>query len=187
MRPLGWPAVWAPDGEGDFYHKYHDTAKALAVVARDFATGQEKELYSVADPSYYCAGVALSRDGQQLVFAVHEAESQTKILRVLPAAGGKARDLLREVQMPSPGSIAWAPDGHSVLFVQPNLKDSKTEVWLIPVQGGEPRSWISEPTTSVNSAFIRTAVTSPSLPGTTGRRCGRYSDFLPAAEATVAR
>jgi Tol biopolymer transport system component len=36
--------------------------------------------------------------------------------------------------------IAWAPDGRSVLCArQPSPSDSKTEMWLIPVQGGEPR------------------------------------------------
>jgi Tol biopolymer transport system component len=140
VHALGWPAVWSRDGQAIFYNRSNGTAKTLTVVGRDFATGQEKELYSVADPSYYCAGVALSRDGQQLAFAVREAASQSKILRILPASGGEARDLLHEVQMPFPGSIAWAPDGRSLLFAkQPNPRDQKTELWMISVEGGDPR------------------------------------------------
>ena len=42
--------------------------------------------------------------------------------------------------MPFPGSLAWAPDGQNVLFVkQPSPGDSKTELWLVSVRGGEPR------------------------------------------------
>jgi Tol biopolymer transport system component len=141
QSPLGWGAAWSPDGKTIFYHQWNNTAKTASILARDLATGQEKELYSVAEVSYhFCAGVALSRDGQQLTFAVREAESGSKVFKVLPAAGGKARDLLRGVQLPFPGSVAWAPDGQSVLFLkQPIPGDSKTELWLIPVKGGEPR------------------------------------------------
>ena len=138
---LGWGAAWSPDGKAIFYHQWNNTAKTASIVARDLATGQEKELYSVAELSYhFCAGVALSRDGQQLAFAVREAESGSKVIKVLPAAGGEARDLLRGAQLPFPGSVAWAPDSQSVLFVkQPSPGDSRTELWRIPVQGGEPR------------------------------------------------
>jgi Tol biopolymer transport system component len=39
-----------------------------------------------------------------------------------------------------PPSIAWAPDSRGVLFVkQPDPDDPKTELWLVPVEGGEPR------------------------------------------------
>jgi Tol biopolymer transport system component len=138
---LGWGAAWSPDGKAIFYHQWNNTAKTASIVTRDLATGQEKELYSVAELSYhFCAGVALSRDGQQLAFAVREAQSGSKILKVLPAGGGEARDLLRGAQLPFPGSVAWAPDSQSVLFVkQPSPGDSRTELWRIPVQGGEPR------------------------------------------------
>ena len=139
-KALGWPAVWSPDGRAIFFNKYNKTAKALSVVVHDFGADHEKELFSVADPSYYCASVALSRDGRQLAFAVHEAESQSKVLKVLPAAGGEARDVLRGVEMAFPGSVAWTPDGLSLLFNgKARLRGSRTELWRVPVQGGEPQ------------------------------------------------
>ena len=65
------------------------------------------------------------------------------IIKVIPAMGGEVRELLRldESLMPvSFGTIAWAPDGRSVLFVRPTSPgSSKTELWQIPLQGGEPR------------------------------------------------
>jgi Tol biopolymer transport system component len=133
-KALGWPGAWSRDGKVIFFYRGNK------IVAHDLATGQEKVLFSIAPPSYYCAGVAASPDGQHLAFAVLDPENRSKTLKVIPAAGGEARDLLRGVQMPWPGSVAWASDGQSVVFTkQPSPDDSKTELWQISVQGGEPR------------------------------------------------
>jgi Tol biopolymer transport system component len=139
-RPWGWAGTCSPNGRAFYYHRWNKTAKTPSIVSRDLVTGEEKVLHSVARPTTYCAGVALSRDGQQLAFAVREAENGSIVIKVMPAAGGEARDLLGDAQMPFPGSVAWTPDGRGVLFVkQPKPDDSKTELWLIPVKGGEPR------------------------------------------------
>jgi len=49
--------------------------------------------------------------------------------------------LLRGVQIPfCEAPIAWSPDGQSLLFLkQPQDRNQKTELWLVPVQSGEPR------------------------------------------------
>jgi Tol biopolymer transport system component len=138
---LGWPAVWSRDSKAIFYQR--DTApKRMSIVVRDLQTGQEKELHSITEPSYYDSGVALSRDGQQLAFMVAEKEGGSKVLSVIKlmsAAGGEARDLLRGVQRSWRG-LAWTPDGLGLLFAQrASSADSKADLWLIPVRGGEPR------------------------------------------------
>jgi Tol biopolymer transport system component len=185
---LGWPAVWSPDGRAIFFNKYNKTAKALSVVARDLGASQEKELFSVADPSYYCAGLALSGDGRQLAFAVHEAESQSRVLKVLPAAGGEARDVLRGVEMPLPGSVAWTPDGLSLLFTTtPGPRSSRTELWLVPVQGGEPRKL---DLVADNTRDLRVHPDGRHIAYTAGKdrsEVWALSNFLPAAEAAASR
>jgi len=133
---LGWPASWSRDGKEIIYLKR--AAKRFSILARDLETGQERELHSVAEPSFYTNGAALSRDGRQLAFAVG-GESQTT-LKIMPAAGGEARDLLRGVRLPLANPIAWTPDGLSVLFArEPSPGNRKTELWRISVQGGEPQ------------------------------------------------
>jgi len=91
--------------------------------------------------SNYAGGLALSRDGRQLAFEY--SESGSKIIKVVPAAGGEARELLRgdgSLMPPGFGTIAWAPDGRSVLFARRTGPGGlKTELWSISVQGGEPR------------------------------------------------
>lgn len=138
----GWPAAWSRDGKAVLYHQLDSATNRSFIVVRDLETGQEKELHSLAKgSSYYAGGLALSRDGRQLAFEV--SESGSKIIKVIPAAGGEARELLRgdgSLLRTSFGSIAWAPDGLSVLFARRTSPNSlKTELWSIPVRGGEPR------------------------------------------------
>ena len=73
---------------------------------------------------------------------VGEAESGSKavtVIKVMPAAGGAARDLRRGVR-PSWRGLEWTPDGLSLLFAQrARPAGSKADLWLILVRGGQPR------------------------------------------------
>lgn len=143
MMPLmGWPAVWSRDGKAIFSYRSDSLARRVSIVERELKTGKEKELYSLTlDSSYYTTGIALSSDGQQLAFAV--SESGSNIIKIIPTVGGEVRELIRgdnSLILHRSGTIAWTPDGQNVLFVRPTSPDgSKTELWLIPIQGGEPR------------------------------------------------
>jgi Tol biopolymer transport system component len=134
------PAV-SRDGKTMIYQAAFKEPKRYCVMVRDLETGKDKELYSAADPAHFASRLTLSPDGRQLAFVVAADTEGSMVLKVMPAAGGEARDLLRGVQIPfGEAPIAWAPDGLSLLFArQPSQHDSKTELWLISVQGGEPR------------------------------------------------
>jgi len=132
-------AVWSRDGRTMFFQRW-GPGKGSAIVARDVATGQEREVHSLAGPSVYVSSPIVSPDDQHLAMVVNDVESRSKVVVVVPLAGGEARDVLRSGQMVWPPSIAWGPDSRGVLFVkQPKPDDPKTELWLVPVQGGEPR------------------------------------------------
>ena len=137
---FGWTAVWSRDGKAIFYHQWDPTTRKACIVVRDFATGQVKVLHSVAAPSAYYGGLALSRDGQQLAFIVNDLESGPRVLNVMPASGGTARELLREGRPLMQHPAVWTPDGLSLLFVrQHGPGDSKTDLWLISARDGEAR------------------------------------------------
>jgi len=141
---IGWPAVWSRDGKAIFSYRSDSLTKRVPIVVWELKTGKEKELYSLTlDSSYYQTGIALSPDGQQLAFAVSDSKSGSKIINVMPSMGGEVRELLRgdnSLILHKSGTIAWTPDGRNVLFVRPTSPNSsKTELWLIPIQGGEPR------------------------------------------------
>jgi len=134
LRAVGWTPAWSRDGKAIFCYR------GRFMVLRDLETGQEKELYSLVDSSSnYAGNLVVSRDGRQLAFQV--SESGSKIIKVMPAAGGEARELLRgDGSSFESGKIAWAPDGQSVLLARrASPGGSQDELWLVPVQGGEPR------------------------------------------------
>jgi Tol biopolymer transport system component len=132
-------AAWSRDGKTLFFQRW-GSGKGSAIVARDVGSGQEREVHSLAGPSVYVSSPTVSPDGQQLAMVVRDGESGSMVVNVVLLAGGEARDVLRSGQMVWPPSIAWAPDSRGVLFVkQPNPDEPKTELWLVSVQGGEPR------------------------------------------------
>jgi Tol biopolymer transport system component len=137
---FGYLPAFSLDDKTMFYQAALKEPKRMCIMMRDLETGEDKELYSILDPAHFASRLTLSPDGRQLAFVVSENEEGLSI-KVVPVAGGRARDLLRGVPMPfCEAPIAWAPDSSSLVFVkQPNSRDSKTELWLISVQGGEPR------------------------------------------------
>lgn len=186
--PVGWGFAWSPDGKAFFYHRGDNgRTKTTLIVVRDLVTGQERELFGVAEPSNYRAGVALSRDGRHVAFAVREADSQSNVLKVVPAQGGEAREVLRGVEMPFPGSVAWTPDGLSLVFTgKPDPRGSKTELWRVPVQGGEPRKL---DLVADNIRDLRVHPDGRHIAYTAGKdrqEVWALSNFLPAAETMVA-
>ena len=136
---FGYLPAMSLDGKTMIYQGEIKEPKKYCVLLRDLETGKNKELYCFVDPTHFASRLTLSPDGSQLAFVIRESGSS--VLKVIPAAGGEARDLLRGVQMPfCEAPIAWAPDGLSLLFArQPSPPDRETELWMISVQGGKPR------------------------------------------------
>jgi Tol biopolymer transport system component len=146
----------SPDGKSVFYGHFQWEKKLLRIVRHDLETGQEKEIYRQAAPPDI-SGLALSPDGKHLSFctlnipadqaynAANAATNLTYVIRILPATGGETRELL-------PGKIqewvfpVWAQDGKTILFGGriSGPKETKREIWEIPVEGGDPQKIFSD-------------------------------------------
>ena len=130
----------SPDGEAIYYT---GAIKGSQILVRDLQTGQEQELYRAAVASFVTT-LALSPDGRLLAFVMVDRDTQSMALKVMPAAGGEPRDLLR-MQEPEGitlvGGITWTPDGREVIFGKGkegySLERKKIELWRISAQGGE--------------------------------------------------
>ena len=95
--------------------------------------GRDKELYRVVHPKEL-ASPTVSRDGRQLAFVVMDQG-----LYLMPASGGEAREILRAPNVHGPGRLAWTADGRQVLVVRSTGSPGQTELWRVPVAGGEPQ------------------------------------------------
>ena len=143
----------SPDGKSVFYGHFQWEKKLLTIVRHDLETGQETEIYRQAAPPDI-TGLALSPDGKHLSFCTlnipadqsySEGPIPGHVIRILPAAGGETRELL-------PGKIqewvfpVWAQDGKTILFGGriSGPKETKREIWQIPVEGGDPQKISSD-------------------------------------------
>ena len=130
--PLAFCAAWSRDGKAVFY--LHNNPDKARLLVRDLKTGQDKEL-----SRDMLSSISVSPDGQWLAFSSFDSE-QACALKVMPASGGKPRELLRLKQGESFWSIAWAPDGRHLFFVRRNYSEKKYELWRIAVESGEPQN-----------------------------------------------
>jgi Tol biopolymer transport system component len=134
----GNAAVATAEGEGVIY--LHNGR----LIRRNLASGRELELYR--HPGLASRTLALSPDGEQLVFGVADAtadEGRPQVqlnqggrFMLMPSRGGEARELSR-LDVPARVSFtAWTSDGRYVLFLQRD--ENGTAVIRVPAEGGEP-------------------------------------------------
>ncbi len=97
---------------------------------------------------------AISPDGETIAYGLKRFDPKNNRyiadIHVVPARGGRARQLTRGVAIDS--SPVWRPDGRELAFL--STRDKKTNVWLIPIDGGEARQ-LTKLEGSIESVFWR--------------------------------
>jgi Tol biopolymer transport system component len=93
------------------------------IMKRILETGEESEVAKAGNARY-----DLSPDGRQVVFQIDRA------VKIVSLDGGEPRELIRDLA--EYYGLQWTRDGRSIL-VQ-TLFVPKSEIWLIPVEGGTP-------------------------------------------------
>jgi len=120
--------AWSPDSKAIFYQE-----GPRRLVRRDYASGEEKLLAADAAPEFGRA-LAVSPDGSTLAYTAYDRQKKTVVLKLMPAGGGEARELLviPEQESIAPGDLVWMRDSKQILFVK------ESALWVIPAEGGEP-------------------------------------------------
>lgn len=121
---------WAPDGKSVYYVTLDPDYPAPRVVHRQVASGEERVVYSAPQLR---SQFALSDDGETL--AVIEPTAGGNVINLVPAAGGQSRELLRLPDRVS--SVTFSRDGKHVLFAKSQTAGGESQIWRVPVQGGE--------------------------------------------------
>jgi eukaryotic-like serine/threonine-protein kinase len=131
FSPDGQQVAFAWDGEksdnGDIYVKMIGSSEVHRLTT---------------DPKFEAAP-SWSPDGRQIAFLRWSSGNAT--IHLVSPLGGTARKL---IDAPWEGPLSWSPDGRWLAAVRPRSENAATEgaggVWLVPVQGGEPRR-VTEP------------------------------------------
>ncbi len=123
-------AAWSPDGRSVLYFHVGE-----GLVQREIGTGRETRIRSSV------GNFALSPDGRWLAVGIQEQTTKSSVLQIVPAGGGKAREVLR---LPEAGTfmlaLTWSADNRYVLFGTARPGQRSQELWRVPAAGGEPQS-----------------------------------------------
>lgn len=130
---------WAPDGKSFFFIRTSRDhgAPTAAIIEKELASRAEKQI--IQDPHF--GGMRMSPDGRWIATGTTDPTTHSTAILLVPAHGGEPRELLRATgpaQLRFPG---WAP-GSRALIVQKSLTGDwakSREIWMIPIDGGEPR------------------------------------------------
>jgi Tol biopolymer transport system component len=136
---------WSLDGKTVYYVLGGREDKFSEVLVKNLETGEEKSLYREDKDMRF--SISLSRDGKTL--AILNNKPQNRELRIIPVSGGESKVLYSFVQTTGHYlSHTWSEDGRFIILpkFQPkgkidftNREEFKWSLWLIPVEGGEPR------------------------------------------------
>jgi Tol biopolymer transport system component len=148
---FGANPTFSPDGNGLLYKAFDPARQATTLIRHNLATGGKEILVERKPPQFVSAFSVSPRTGQ-IAVALQEAKA--------PLATASAGDIVSSVSMldpsthdlrviyqtakgsavPSTLSLAWMPDGRSLLFVvAPGASNGlPMSLHRIPVSGGQP-------------------------------------------------
>jgi Tol biopolymer transport system component len=117
-RRIAWDCAWSPDGR-TIYYEFGEGIKA-----RDFGTGQERQIRS--DARHF----APSPDGRFLAIGREDPPTKSGVLEIVTLETGQSRELLR---VPEPSVfykvLSWSADGRFLFF-------GNGELWRVAVENG---------------------------------------------------
>jgi beta-lactamase regulating signal transducer with metallopeptidase domain/Tol biopolymer transport system component len=132
--------AWSQDGRAVFFVQNKRPENLSQLLSGDIESGIEKELYRA--PTWAERfNISRSPDGRWLALMNHRGtEEKRRTLRIVSADGKERRDLITfEDTYNGPAWTTWTPDGKSILFPKHDPKEEgKSQLWRIPVQGGNP-------------------------------------------------
>ncbi|MFH2074575.1 MAG: hypothetical protein ABIJ57_04390 [Pseudomonadota bacterium] len=129
----------SPDGRTIFYLNTlgPPNVNRLQILARDVQSARETEVIQMSGLN----SVSVSPDGQRLVIGAQE--DQAMVLRVMPATGGEARELVRIGAKDINYRVwpSWTRDSRYVLFAKGpyGRANRNVQVWRVAAEGGEPQ------------------------------------------------
>jgi Tol biopolymer transport system component len=144
-RPYGSYMVepcWSADGKAVYYVEPSMAIREgrTRLMRTDLATARHEVIHTF--PETVTAGaVLLSPDGRWFLFWLIRGAGWSAA--VMPIGGTEVRDLPKPWTDVNSRTLTWAPDSGQILFVKrpgAAAKVTRSELWGVPVEGGEQRS-----------------------------------------------
>ncbi len=132
------PAL-ARDGRTLFYLRTEPGSTVTRIVARDLATGAERDVHRAAPPKSV-RRMALSPDFTRIAYVEHDLASKSSALNVIAVEGGTPRTVTTatapEQIVTGWAMLAWSADSRWIVFAKgvPNQRD----LWRVAAEGGTP-------------------------------------------------
>jgi len=127
---------WSSDGKSIFYIIQKRVHETYRLIKRNLQSGLEKTIYSAASPQGFYI-FSRSPDGEWIAFVEYD-EKDNRTLKVIPSAGGDARDLTNfKTNVGYVTHLSWTPDGKYILYTKPGAE--LDELLGMPFSGGEPQ------------------------------------------------
>ena len=129
----------SPDGKMLYFRMFADPQRhASMLMARDVASGQERELHRT---SGVLSGVSPSGDGRQLAFAVNDEATRRTSIALLSATGGTPRTVLalpeNQAVLANASPMQWGTN--SDLLITVRTAERETEIWRVGLDGSAPQ------------------------------------------------
>jgi Tol biopolymer transport system component len=129
----------SPDGKKLYYRSHAPGRRETAVVERDLASGDEREVFR----NPFLGSVRLSPDGRYIAAGITDESTKSAAAVLILVSGGEPKDLMR-VEKPTNltgftgqlvGVAGWAPDSRSVLLRKSSPASGQSETWLVSFDG----------------------------------------------------
>lgn len=128
----------SPDGKTLFYLDPDEDGGTRSLMRVDLPSGQPTVLVKG-----WIHSIAVSPDGATVAYlgTRESVNARTSEIGVVAAGGGEPRVLYTAVWLDGTrfNTLAWTPDGRSLLFVRPEQPGTET-IWRVPAAGGDPHN-----------------------------------------------
>jgi Tol biopolymer transport system component len=133
---------WSKDGKSFYYLFFKDR-----LVKHDLKTGEDKVLYKHSD--FQPRVLRPSPDGKTLLFGLKYPGDEKSRLFIIPAEGGKEKEVCTAQEAKLFDMALWSPDGKYIFFSE-TKNATNTSLWSVPAEGGNPQKvWSSENLTEI--------------------------------------
>ncbi|HXS97838.1 MAG TPA: hypothetical protein VN736_24735 [Candidatus Limnocylindrales bacterium] len=135
----GVPGFSIRSCSGDAVAGFTPSGTEAKIEVRSLSNGSARQIDTIATNAARMVTPLISHDGRSVAYFASSAAGT--VLRVVPAGGGPARDIVTldpQASIPEGWSLAWSADDRFIYFLQKSAR--LTQLFRIAATGGTPES-----------------------------------------------